>query len=29
MTVAPPKADCNPPYYIDARGIRVPKPNCL
>ncbi len=28
-TVAPPKADCNPPYYIDARGIRVPKPNCL
>jgi len=28
-TTAPPKADCNPPYYIDARGIRVPKPNCL
>ncbi len=24
-----PKGDCNPPYTIDARGVRVPKPNCL
>lgn len=28
-TAAPPKGDCNPPYTIDARGVRVPKPNCL
>lgn len=24
-----PKADCNPPYTIDSRGVRVPKPHCL
>ena len=31
-TAAPPptpKADCNPPYTIDARGHRVPKRDCL
>ncbi|HNS98194.1 MAG TPA: serine/threonine-protein kinase [Polyangiaceae bacterium] len=28
-TSKPPKNDCNPPYTIDARGVRVPKLNCL
>ena len=29
-TAAPePKSDCNPPYTIDSRGVRVPKPHCL
>lgn len=27
--VKPPKGDCNPPYTIDARGVRVPKLHCL
>ncbi len=26
---APPKSNCTPPYFIDADGIRVPKPECL
>jgi serine/threonine-protein kinase len=26
---APPLADCNPPYSLDAQGIRHPKPQCL
>jgi serine/threonine-protein kinase len=25
----PPSDDCNPPYTIDAQGIRRPKPKCL
>jgi serine/threonine-protein kinase len=25
----PPKGDCNPPYTIDSRGVRVPKVHCL
>jgi serine/threonine-protein kinase len=28
-TSKPPKGDCNPPYTIDARGVRVPKVHCL
>lgn len=24
-----PKGDCNPPYTIDSRGVRVPKLHCL
>lgn len=28
-TVAPPPPDCNPPYVLDAKGIRVPKKECL
>ncbi len=28
-TSKPPKGDCNPPYTIDARGVRVPKAHCL
>ena len=26
---APPRARCNPPYTINANGIRIPKPDCL
>ena len=25
----PPRSKCNPPYTIDANGIRTPKPECL
>jgi serine/threonine-protein kinase len=25
----PAKSECTPPYTIDARGVRVPKPQCL
>lgn len=28
-TSKPPRGDCNPPYSIDARGVRVPKIQCL
>ncbi len=28
-TSKPPREDCNPPYVIDSRGIRVPKIQCL
>jgi len=28
-TPKPPKGDCNPPFTIDSRGVRVPKPHCL
>jgi serine/threonine-protein kinase len=29
-TSAPvPKADCNPPYTLDANGVRIPKAQCL
>jgi len=24
-----PKTDCNPPYTLDANGVRIPKPQCL
>jgi serine/threonine-protein kinase len=29
QAVAPPKANCDPYYYIDQEGIRRPKPECL
>jgi serine/threonine-protein kinase len=25
----PPQVDCNPPYRVDANGIRHPKPECM
>ena len=28
-TATPKRDECNPPYMIDARGLRVPKPQCL
>ena len=26
---ATPKANCDPPYTLDAKGVRIPKPQCL
>jgi serine/threonine-protein kinase len=28
-TTKPQRAGCNPPYTIDADGIRIPKPECF
>ncbi len=28
-TTKPPRKGCNPPYTIDADGIRIPKPECF
>lgn len=27
--VTPPKPDCNPPYYLDERGVKKFKPGCI
>ena len=29
VRTVPPRSKCNPPYTIDANGIRTPKPECL
>jgi eukaryotic-like serine/threonine-protein kinase len=25
----PPNSDCSPPYTLDSKGVRIPKPQCL